>query len=452
MTTKASRWKKGALVATIVAAPLLVHLPAALRGKPAVAQETPKPAPEKLGPREAALTAEQEKALGLRVVPASRVRGDHKLVTGGKVSLDIEHTARVRPLLNSTIYEVTKHAGEQVVKGEDLMVVEATDLGDAKNAYLSAVANLELAAETYRREGLLRAKHATTDTDYFNARAAFRTALVSAQATREKCLLFGVRSQELAELEAELRFAVPNGAPPASDEPDGLALALKPPSDGELIEDARRTLREVAQRRQVRPAPEEADLRRRARYTIRAPIGGVLITKDAARGELVDPSQVIATVSDVSTLWINLDIYQNDIAQVRIGARVDITTPTYPDVAFVGSVTFMSEVVDDTTHTLKARVVVDNEKRLLKSGMAAKTVIHCIDDAPKIELRPEAILHEGQDTFVIVKKGPGKYERRSVKLGLEAQDAVHVESGVAEGELVVESGNLFIHTTIPLGD
>ncbi len=128
--------------------------------------------------------------------------------------------------------------------------------------------------------------------------------------------------------------------------------------------------------------------------------------------------------------------------------------------AFTGSVTFLSESVDDTTHTLKARVVVDNAKRLLKSGMAAKTTIHCVDEEPEIELPPESIVRDGEGTFVVVKRETAteggtrrtRYEKRHVKLGLEAEDAVHVAEGLSEGETVVLEGNVFIYTQVPLGD
>jgi multidrug efflux pump subunit AcrA (membrane-fusion protein) len=446
-----------ALPLLVVSVPLALVALGPQRNAPARAQDKGKekearPVAESVRvlPRQILLTEKQERALDVKTVVAARKLGDHPLVTGGKVSLDIERTARVRPLVNSTIYEVKKHAGDEVQKGDDLLVVESTDLGDAKNNYLTALANLEVAAEAYRREAILRATHATTDVDYHNARGGFRTAVVAAESCREKCLLLGVRSRELDELESELPLVAPASDPSglgAGDEP----VTIKPPSDKEREEDARRALREIAQRREHR-TPTDEDTRRRARYTIRAPIDGLVIAKDAARGEFVDPSQIILTVSDVSRLWINLDVYQIDIAKVRVGAKVDVFTPTYPDTAFVGSVTFISESVDDTTHTLKARVVVDNRDRLLKSGMAAKTVIHCVDEKPEIELSPEAVVRDGGETFVIVKRAPGRYERRKVSLGLEAEDAVHVTSGLAEGEEVALEGNLFIHTSIPLGD
>jgi cobalt-zinc-cadmium efflux system membrane fusion protein len=403
------------------------------------------------------LDEEQEKALAVRVETVEKKKGDHPIVTGGKVSLDIEHTARVRPLLSSIIYEVKKRAGDEVRKGDELLVVESTDLGDVKNNYLTALANLEVAAETYKREALLRLGRATTETDYHNARAAFRTAAVACEAAREKCLLLGVRPNEIEDLERELPLSA---GPVVVETEPGEVLRFVPPDDKQREQDARAALDEVKKRRLHSTPQTDEDTRRRARYTIRAPIDGTLLTRDAARGELVDPSQVIATVSDLSQVWINLDVYQKDIGKVRIGAGVSIATPTYPDVAFTGSVTFLSESVDDTTHTLKARVVVDNSRRLLKSGMAAKTTIHCIDEEAGIELPPESIVRDGEGTFVVLRRetktegGAAKtrYEKCRVKLGLEAEDAVHVVEGLAEGESVVLEGNVFIYTQVPLGD
>ncbi|HZV01224.1 MAG TPA: efflux RND transporter periplasmic adaptor subunit [Planctomycetota bacterium] len=425
-----------------------------LRARTVRAQEGEKKPLPASNPNEVWLAPEQEDALGIKTQTAEKKIGDHPIVTGGKVSLDLERTARVRPLLNSIIYEVKKRAGDEVQKGDALLVVESTDLGDAKNNYLTALANLEVAAETYKREAFLRLRHATTETDYHNARAGFRTAVVASEAAREKCLLLGVRGQEMDELESEL----PLGASAQTDD----EAEIKPPDDKQREEDARAAAHEVARRRVHRTqALSDDDNRRRARYTIRAPIDGTLLTKDAARGEFVDPSQVIATVSDLRELWINIDVYQKDIPKVKAGARVDVVTPTYPDTAFVGSITFLGESVDETTHTLRARVTVDNSKAPhLKSGMAAKTIVHCVDEKPEIALPPEAVVRDGSDTFVVVKRESRqsggvretRYEKRKVKLGLEAEDAVHVEDGLTEGETVVVEGNIFIHTKITLGD
>src|SRR5262249_52943240 len=161
----------------------------------------------------------------------------------------------------------------------------------------------------------------------------------------------------------------------------------------------------------------------------------------AARGEIVDSSQVIATVSDLSRVWVLADVYQRDVSKVRLGAMVEVTVPSYPDVTFEGTVAFLSEAVDEATHALKAPVVVANERRLLKSGMAARAVVHCPDDALALELPPAAVVREGEGTFVIVRTSPGHYARRAVKLVLEAQDAIHVGEGIKDGDEVVVGGN-----------
>jgi multidrug efflux pump subunit AcrA (membrane-fusion protein) len=489
----------------VLAASALLLGSSLVPGRRARAQERPapdqaRPEVQKLSPSEILLEPEQETALDVKLVRAVRQRGDHPLTLGGKISLDLEKTARIRPLYNVTVYKVWKHAGERVQKNDDILTVESTDLGTAKNNYLQAIANLEVAATTYRRESLLRMRHATTDVDFENARSGFRQAAVALMASREQCLLMGVRPFELDDLRKELNdevlsiarpnvaarpdgtkvYGQPEGPPHGNleiasraEEPGGSrweglidmesldpdtaaiptsCLSLRPASDDEREHDALVALAEIAKRFASPHFKNEEDGRRRARYTIRAPRDGTIISKDAAQGEFVDPTQVIVTVADTSDVWINLAIYQQQIASVEPGARVDVTTPAYPGVPFGGTITYLADYVDDTTHTLTARVQVDNPKNRLKSGMVAKCVVHCIDHDPAIELPTNAILDDGGRTFVIVKKAPGHYERREVKLGLRTDDVVHVEEGVAEGEDVALEGNLYIHSSVPLGD
>jgi cobalt-zinc-cadmium efflux system membrane fusion protein len=373
-------------------------------------------------PGETTLTEEQERALDVKCKVVRAKRGDHPLQTGGKVSLDLDHTVRVRTLVTSVLTEVCKHPGELVAKDDPLFVLESTDLGDARNAYRTARAMLEVAAKTYAREASLRAKRATTESDFLAAFAGFRTASITAEAALQKCLLLGVSPQDLDTLEERCEGA----------------------ADADAAE------KEIA--RVLGRGARAADGRRGARYTIRAPIDGVLISRDVARGELVDPSQVLATISDLSHVWVQADIYPRDLARVRAGAAVEVTTPSYPDTAAVGSISYLADVFDDTTHAIRARVAVPNDGRLLKNGMAAKVLIHCPDDTEKLEVPPGAIVREGEKPYVIVRTAPGRYARRSVKLGLEARDAVHVDDGLAPGDEVVVGGNVFIHAKIPFGD
>lgn len=493
----------GVLVVATVIASGFVLLSKSTPTAKAQDQETPRPKADRLAPTEIAISADQEKALEVKTVKAVLQRGDHPLTIGGKISLDLEKTARIRPLYNVTIYRVHKHAGEHVKKDDEILTVESTDLGTAKNNYLQAIANLEVAATTYRREALLRLHRATTDVDYENARSAFRQAAVALMGAREQCLLMGLRPFELEELRKELngevlsfarpRIEIPKGDAVKTDgpvadgsliattnklegsgsspwevdpnlidlrapEPDAAGIdtstymALRMPTEEERQHDALIALAEISKRFASPKFKSSEDGRRRARYTIRSPRDGVLISKDAAQGEFVDPSQVIATVADTSDVWINLDIYQQQIASVKLGAKVDVTTPAYPDMTFSGTITFLSRVVDDTTHTLRARVEVDNAQDLLVSGLVAKCVVHCIDKDAKVEVPKEAVLDDSGAHFVMVKLSPGRYERRSVQLGLKTDTVVHVEEGLKDGDEVVLEGNLYIHTTVPLGD
>lgn len=185
-----------------------------------------KAAPIKAGDRCAFLFETLDKAIKAKAMklPVDELaallqRGDHPITIGGRMSLDLEKTARIRPLFNVTVFQVHKRPGETVRKGDNILTVESTDLGTAKNNYLTQIANLEVAATTYRREALLRMRHATTDVDYENARSAFRQAAVALMAAREQCMLMGVRPQELEELRGELYSEVLNFARAKADAP-----------------------------------------------------------------------------------------------------------------------------------------------------------------------------------------------------------------------------------------
>ncbi|HLG31205.1 MAG TPA: efflux RND transporter periplasmic adaptor subunit, partial [Candidatus Brocadiales bacterium] len=103
--------------------------------------------------------------------------------------------------------------------------------------------------------------------------------------------------------------------------------------------------------------------------TIYAPIGGTVISKDAFEGKYVMQGEKIYTISDLTNLWIKADVYEYEMAWVKVGEQVEITTPTYPGEAFTGTVSFIDPFLDEKTRSVKIRVDVKNPERKLKPGM-----------------------------------------------------------------------------------
>ena len=175
---------------------------------------------------------------------------------------------------------------------------------------------------------------------------------------------------------------------------------------------------------------------------ILAPISGVVLDVGTGPGELqrsLDNATAIATIADISSIWVVGDLYPRDQAAVRVGQPVAITVNGYPGVTLHGTVDNISDAVDPVTFTLKARVVLPNPGDRLKPDMFANmTVSGAERDA--IVVPAAAVIQNGKSTFVFVETSPGKYERRDVTLGETHDSSDEIAQGLNDGDKVVTVG------------
>jgi cobalt-zinc-cadmium efflux system membrane fusion protein len=181
--------------------------------------------------------------------------------------------------------------------------------------------------------------------------------------------------------------------------------------------------------------------------SVPAPRSGVVLETATAAGEFsksLDASNSLLTIADLSSVWVVGSVYERDLAAVSVGMAVRITVDAYPGSEWTGKVANISDVVDPATHSIKLRVVVDNKGRKLKPDMFA--AIHVLRPPTQVAVIPSsALLHEGNETFVIVQKSQDKdkkdkFEKRTVDVQESGPRETLVRSGVAPGEVVVSSG------------
>jgi membrane fusion protein, heavy metal efflux system len=175
---------------------------------------------------------------------------------------------------------------------------------------------------------------------------------------------------------------------------------------------------------------------------IRSPIQGVVLDVNTASGELqrsLDNATSIATIADISNVWIVADLFPRDVQAVRRGQTVEVHVNGYPDTVFHGVVDNISDSVDPQSLTLKVRVILPNPHHRLKPQMYA-TVAVANQNRNAIVVPATAVIRDGVGTYVYVEPTEGKYERRDVRVG-EAHDAtVEITGGLHEGERVVSTG------------
>jgi RND family efflux transporter MFP subunit len=187
-------------------------------------------------------------------------------------------------------------------------------------------------------------------------------------------------------------------------------------------------------------ALDEASSRLRLLGPIRAPAAGVVTKRAVNAGQSVQPGAELLTISDLSTVWVMAEIYERDLASVREGAAARVVSRAYPGETFTGRVVYLDPEVSAVTRTVRARIETANTGRKLRLGMLVDAEITGAP-APALLISKSAVQQIGDRAVVFVMTAPGRFEARDVTLGATSGGEIAVQSGLADGELIVTAGS-----------
>jgi cobalt-zinc-cadmium efflux system membrane fusion protein len=160
-----------------------------------------------------------------------------------------------------------------------------------------------------------------------------------------------------------------------------------------------------------------------------------------SKGEVIEAGKKVATISDLSTVWVLLNIHEKDLAKVKQGTTVKIHTESYRGEVFAGKVAYIGNVVEPQTRTVPLRVEVPNPRARLKPGMfATAEVVTGISSTEAIMIPSSAIQKIEGKPAVFVQGKDGSFAKRELELGREFGNSVEVNAGLKEGEQVVVTG------------
>jgi cobalt-zinc-cadmium efflux system membrane fusion protein len=176
-----------------------------------------------------------------------------------------------------------------------------------------------------------------------------------------------------------------------------------------------------------------------------APIGGEVVERLVSPGQVLQAGQTQAfTISDMSTVWVLANIYQDDLSSVHVGDHVVVETSAYPD-SFHGTISYISNALDPNTRTLQARIVVDNPGEKLKKDMYGTITVTAGTIANAIVVPDASVLRDDENQpFVYVAIGSNQFGRRHVTIGQSQNGNTQILSGLAQGDQVVGDGSLFL--------
>jgi len=177
--------------------------------------------------------------------------------------------------------------------------------------------------------------------------------------------------------------------------------------------------------------------------TVYAPSSGIVLKREALPGKYVEPGTTLYEVADLSTVWISADIYESEVASVRLNQPALVTFAAYQGETFRGNVSYIYPSLNTEARTVRVRVELPNRGLKLKPGMYGNVIVQT-DAVHTLVVPKEAVLETGLRQLVFLDRGQGRYEPASVKLGRRSQDDVEVLEGLKEGDRIVTSANFLL--------
>ena len=179
--------------------------------------------------------------------------------------------------------------------------------------------------------------------------------------------------------------------------------------------------------------------------TLYSPANGVVLEKIAVAGMRFMPGEPLFKIADLSTIWLIADVFEQDLAQVRIGQPVKIVVDAYPEKEFSGKIAYIYPTVVPETRTAKVRVELANPGGILKPDMYANVQLDAGGGKAGVLAVPDsAVIDSGTRQVVLVQRAEGLFEPREVRLGRRGDGYAEVLQGIAEGEQVVVRANFLI--------
>jgi len=340
------------------------------------------------------LTEAQRKEFGIELATAGSGQLKIQVELPGEIVPNADRVAHVVPRVPGVVREVRKVLGDHVRRGEILMVLDSKELADNKAAFLSAREKLDLAKSNYDREEDLWKKKISPTQDYLQAKQAQSEARIELRSAEQKLHALGYSDDYLAQLPSH---------------PDVSYI----------------------------------------RYEVIAPFDGVIIEKHAALGEVQKEDAESFRIADLSTVWVNLGVYQKDIPSVRVGQPV-VVSAGHGISDMTGEISYIGPLVGEQTRTATARVVLPNRGGQLRPGLFVTGRVTLSTVPVPILVSMTALQTIDEKTVVFVEDEDG-FEPRAVTVGRSNGTHVEITSGLKSGQKYVSAGAFTLKAQLAKG-
>jgi cobalt-zinc-cadmium efflux system membrane fusion protein len=334
------------------------------------------------------LTSEELARTVIEVAPVARGQLQVPRQYTATVQANENELAEVTTLIRGRVVKVLADVGQDVKKDALLAMLHSTDLGVAEGAYLKAAAKLHEAELAYKRASDLYEQKVVSLAELQRREATMKTARAETREARNRLELLGVPQQEIERLDREDTI--------------------------------------------------------KADVPLRAPFDGRVIMRNITRGEVVEMEQKLFTVADLSDVWVVGNVPEKDVQYIRKDQKVDVIVSAYPHAIIPGTITYIGDVLNPVTRTMRLRVTVPNPDLLLKPEMFATVRVYAAATPDALTVPITAVQNGPTGKMVFVQRGPNDFEVRMIKVGNEQGEVVTVLEGVSAGEQVVTKGSFVL--------
>ena len=338
----------------------------------------------------ALFTVPQDQMAHVQVVSVEKAALPRVLRLTGAVAYNAFKTTPVFAAIGGPVRELLVTPGETVHAGQPLLTVNSPDFSAARSAFLKAHTAFLLADKFYTRAQDLLSHGAIAEADFQTAESARNQAQADLQSSEDALRVLGITDPE--------------------------SLEKNPPKTTSQV-------------------------------PVLAPVSGEVVERLVGPGQLLQAGTTqVFTISDMSTVWVLVNVYQGEVAYVRPGDVVDITTDAYPD-TFHGRISYIAPALDPTTRTLQARIVTENPGNKLKKDMYVTATVSAGAIANALTVPDAAVLHDTENQpFVYVQSATkqNEFARRLVHIGDSHAGRTQITDGLKENEHVVGDGSLFL--------
>lgn len=336
------------------------------------------------------ITPGQVKEMGIVVEPLRGGLVNSKIQRPATVKFNPDKTVKMGPRISAKVEKVQVDLGDKVTKGQALVYLSSVELGKIKADYLSQVSHFQTKEKAYQREKKLYEEQISSEADYLQAKAEFENARAELESSKATLNLFGIAAKNVGDQDYPLSY-----------------------------------------------------------FVLSSPLSGVVQERNLSPGETLSPKSTPIHIVDNSKMWVMIDAYEQDIANVKKGQDIRLNVKSLPGKVFLGKIDWISNALDKDSRTLKVRAVVNNKNGLLKEGMYGTADIVNSKESQKPIIPIDAVQEIEKEQVVFVPGDEeGSFKPVEVVTGNENNGWVEIAGKINIGEPVVTAGAFDLMSTL----